>query len=274
MRIKRTLIISSIIMALIACVTIVSVSAAWFGDTLSITQEVSIQTSLPQGKIVIDTNSAINRLDNSLIPAKLNPGWALKAAQINSPYADTSTIDVLDTHLVGDDQPLSQIAQTVYVYFPIFGIGATAEEDGKLPAIVEITGAYIYKDSAQGINTETSVNYIDDLLITMEVVTNVQEEEVDDGNISYYVQTSDPVTSTPIADLKTTPNSVHWGYDKDSHKIGLLIDQGVNCYIKLGISFAKVDEDLPPELMNTLIKLNVIVPQSPTRSEVRAITKG
>lgn len=274
MRIKRTLIISSVIMALIACVTIVSVSAAWFGDTLSITQEVSIQTSLPQGKIVIDTNGAINRLDNSLIPAQLNPGWALKAAQINSPYADTSKIDVLDSNLVGPDQPLSRIAQTVYIYFPIFGVGATAEEDGKLPAIVEITGAYIYKDSAQGINTETSVNYLGDLLVSMEVVTNVQETLIDDGPTPYYVQTSDKVTSTSVDELKNTPNSVHWGYDKDTHKIGLLIDQGVNCYIKLGVSFAKVDEDLPPELMNTLIKLNVIVPQSPTRSDVRAITKG
>jgi len=266
MRIKRTLIVSSLILALVLVVTIVSVSAAWFGDTLNQSNTIDVQTELPQGQIVIDTSSAKNYTNDKLVPAIMNKGWMLTATTNN-----TQNLNVKDPSLVGDGKPFESIAQTVYIYFPIYGVGQTSGIDGKLPAIVEIEGAYIPKDSAASV-TSSSYNYIDELILGMEVVKDVQDEETTTAQgTKTHVITYTEVPSTPVADLRANDGKVHWGYSSTLHQIGLLIDQGVNCYIKLSVTFKKVDEEIPPELLDTLIKLSVNVPQSPSREDVLGI---
>lgn len=255
-------------MALVLVVTIVSVSAAWFGDTLSVTNDIMIKTELPEGQIVIDTSGAINKMDDKLVPAIVNKGYMLTGAGLQN-------LNVLDSSLVGANKPLESIAQTVYVYFPIFGIGVSSSQDMKLAAVVSLDGAYILKDSAHIIdnNYMSSVDYMDNLILKMEVVTDVHDEEVTDPSTGtkYMKTVSTPVASTPLASLTANDRKVFWGYSSELNEIGILMDQGVNCYIKLSVTFSKVDEELPPELLDTLIRINVGVPQKPTREEVIAI---
>lgn len=257
-------------MALVLVVTIVSVSAAWFGDTLSVTNDIAIKTELPEGQIVIDTTGAINKMDDKLVPAIVNKGYMLTGE-------GKQDLNVLDSNLVGANKPLQSTAQTVYVYFPIFGIGLSSAEDMKLAAVVKLSGAYILKDSAHIINNNylSSVNYMDNLILTMEVVQNVHDEEFTDAQTgTKYLRTvSEKVTSTPVGELEANDGKIFWGYSSQLNEIGILMDQGVNCYIKLSVTFSKVDEELPPELIDTLIKINVEVPQKPTRENVISIAE-
>ena len=113
---RRTLIISSVIMTLAFIVTLVSVSAAWFGDMKSASQVgFVIESDTLQDSASIDINSSKGMTGESIYPAVMQLGYLLKDGAV----APTGAV------LKGDNLPagVAQKARVASVYFPIEFVG-------------------------------------------------------------------------------------------------------------------------------------------------------
>lgn len=270
--------ITSCIMALVLVVTVVSVSAAWFGDTRSITNEIDVNSARPEGQIVIDT-SLVNSSGNSIVPAIMNKGRMLlyDDSELISEYfgelkdqtkakyfAEKSKDDsltyksYLENKYSGEDKPFLSVANTAVIYFPVFGIGQIV--GGKLPVQVEISGVYLMTEPLE------AKKYLDEFIIDMEVVEPVWEGESDEARIVGY---NDKPSSNGSSFGET-----YWGYSAKDYKLGIIMDHNTNCFIKLSISFAQVDEDLPPELLDNKIRIDISIPSGfPDKDKVLDVIK-
>ncbi len=113
---RRTLIISSVIMAMAFIVAVVSVSAAWFGDMKSASRAgFVIQSDTLQDSASIDINSSKGMSGESIYPAIAELGYLLNEGAV----APTGAVLKSDTLPAG----VAEKARVATVYFPIQFVG-------------------------------------------------------------------------------------------------------------------------------------------------------
>lgn len=274
MKSKRAIIISSAIMALALIVTIVGVSAAWFGDVKHAStqrSELYVWSDHPEGDATIDfSSSLVSAAASQLVPAKAVNNWLLGGHTV-------ATGEALKTANVS--QGIQEPATVAPVYFP-FRYDGTADssetlirsDDPENPEVIQRKddkkAIKIYIDTAylkaNGLVDE-SVNYIDEFFITFSVVQNVS---VGAGGV---VSSEVPVTS-----VNATPNQVntptalvfdsgildstaiYYISDEENKVIYMLVPPFCGLYhVKVQISYNYVDEELNPKTINKTISFGV-----------------
>ncbi len=246
MNTKRTLIVSTCIMVLILIVTVVGVSAAWFGDILNDTfgdNEIVISSEQPTGQTQIDASSAgMYKDSDTLTPAKTVDGYLLGGGD---PASITNVLDASNANL-------QSTASQVKIIFPFsyLGAGDSGEADGKKAIEVKLTGAYLYDASANPIK---SVNYMEDFTISFDIVKDVTITTTDGVN---EISGGTDVASTPIESLKKGDGNIYYE-DTQNYTSYMLVEPGVTYYCRITVHFNKVAEELNPALMDTNIQLAI-----------------
>ena len=247
MKTKRTLIISAAIMALALVVTIVSVSAAWFGDIKhqETSRQLYVSSQRPMGEASIDLSSAESLNDGTadLVPAKAVNGWLLGGG---TPLTGAT----LQTANVGNG--IQTAATVAPIFFP-FSYGGTADSgvsDGKKAIRIYIDTAYI----KVGNNADDSVNYLDDFYITFTVVKNVVKNP-DTGAITYSAVTSATAAKSgdtvAFTGLVSGDETIYFKNDVEGRILYLLVPPDVDTYsVKVEISYNYLDEELNHATVN------------------------
>lgn len=261
---KKTLVVSAIIMALTLVVTIVGVSAAWFGDTLKVSNDIVIQSNVPQTDATINIDSALNRTNTKLVPTIMKKNWLLTSTStknnqtwLTQHVLDDDFVDPLGDAGTNDELPFVSLGTTVYIYFQFTVPKDTSSSMSKDVVVISV-------DSA---NTPNSgVDVLSEFKLSMELCQNVVETETIDPQTSLpdYSYTYTPITSTTTisaTENPATPNACYWTFVEEENKFyGFVNALTENPYwIRFGISYGKVNEELNSNLMNTLVKFNVSI---------------
>lgn len=255
MKTKRTLIISSAIMALVLVVTIVSVSAAWFGDIKHAETELRVTSERPMGEATIDLSSAesLNNNNTQLVPAKAVNGDLLSG---KTPPTG-ATLQTVNTSL-----GIASAANIVPIYFP-FSYSGSADSgatDGKKAVKIYIDSAYLASElDNQGKPVEGATNYLDEFYITFDVVKDVVKTE---GNITYTTVASATATKSgenvTFSGLSANDDSIYFKNDIDGKALYLLVPPSVDYYsVKVQISYNFIDEELNPATINQRIMFGI-----------------
>lgn len=248
---KRTLILSCVVMALALVVTIVGISAAWFGDVRRVTTEENrliISSNRPKGQATIDVESASSDIvgGDKLMPAVATPGWLLSGG-------DPDTLDVLVQN-VGNG--VDRAATQVYVYFPFTYVGApdAAAKDGKKSVKLTLTSATLENPrrtdgdgNDDGSDIVGLTNYIDEFSSDLCVV-----KKVGDGASASYTE----YTADEIAAMHTSASGIVWEQQNDGRALHMLMAPGIDFYLRVKINFARVDEECDPSLIDTTLFFN------------------
>lgn len=257
---KRTLIISSIVMALAFIVTVVSVTAAWFSNVSSSKQDgfiIGSTTLKESATISIDTNVG-GSSDVSIWPAVVKKGYLAQGgvAPSGKDLKKTSTTNVFTT------------AKTAVVYFPINFVGAPdsnaegVEIDGRKSLQVKLNFA---STEANLIKTEQNGKLV--VTGTKKHVESAFNVELDMVSV---VQNGDAYTIKPI-DMKGVDPKQLSGTDKiycnqpslengePGYDLYLLVMPGETYYVRATIYFNQVDEEVDVELLYTSVFFNFVL---------------
>lgn len=257
---KRTLIISSIVMALAFIVTVVSVTAAWFSNVSSSKQDgfiIGSTTLKESATISIDTNVG-GSSDVSIWPAVVKKGYLAQGgvSPAGRDLLETSTANVLTT------------AKTAVVYFPINFVGAPDSNDEG----VEIDGRKSLQVNLNFASTEA--NLVKTEQGGKQVVTGTSKDVKGAFNVELdmvsVVKNGNKYDITPIDMKGVNPkqlsgtNNIY--YNQPSLKNGepgynlyLLVMPGETYYIRATIYFNKVDEEVNVELLYTSVFFNFVL---------------
>ena len=256
---KRTLIISSIVMALAFIVTVVSVTAAWFSNVSSSKQDgfiIGSTTLKESATISIDTNVG-GASDVSIWPAVVKKGYLAQGGVAPVGKAlKTSTAIV----------PIK--AKTAVVYFPINFVGAPdSNAEG-----VEIDGRKSLQVNLNFASTEA--NLIKTEQDGKQVVTGTNKDVKGAFNVELdmvsVVKNGDAYTITPIDMTGVDPKKLS-GTDKiycnqpslengePGHDLYLLVMPGETYYVRATIYFNQVDEEVDVELLYTSVFFNFVL---------------
>lgn len=268
MKTKRALIISSAIMALILVVTVVSVSAAWFGEIKHAeTRKLQITSERPSGEAEIDLTSAskYNEEIADLVPAVATNDYLLQ-------NHDPLTGKDLRTLHTG----IESAATVPKIYFPFLysGSGDSGRSDGKKTVKIWVENAYIKLGETTTVVDGKSttvpildvVNYIDEFYITFRVVTQVMDEydeinPIAATNVSATVSGNTLVfKNDDVTDITSLnhPDSIYFISVPDDKAIYMLVPPGSEAYsIELSISYNAVDEELNPATIGKTIVFGV-----------------
>lgn len=231
---KRTLIISSCIMALAFVVAVVSVSAAWFGDIKSARDDgFIISSDTLQDMASIDINSSLGMSGERIYPAVAINGYF---TGINPP-----TRSVLKNKIDG----ISKEAQVATVYFPIQFIGTPDdgyEIENRKSLELQLLSAHLSDDES-----ETPFDFIEEFNVDMCLVSAELDE---DGKFK------SEKAIVPTAEEYETLKGGNVFYDSYGYHLYMLLHPGVTYYVKVQIYFNKIDEECNPDLLNTVIKFN------------------
>lgn len=249
---KRTLIISSIVMALAFIVTVVSVTAAWFSNVSSSKQDgfiIGSTTLKESATISIDTNVG-GSSDVSIWPAVVKKGYLAQGGVAPAGKAlKTSTANVLTT------------AKTAVVYFPINFVGAPDSKVNDKGEIVEIDGRKSLQVNLNFASTEAN------LIKTEQDVKGAFNVELDMVSV---VKNGDAYTITPIDMTGIDPKKLS-GTDKiycnqpslengePGYDLYLLVMPGETYYVRATIYFNQVDEEVDVELLYTSVFFNFVL---------------
>lgn len=256
---KRTLIISSIVMALAFIVTVVSVTAAWFSNVSSSKQDgfiIGSTTLKESATISIDTNVG-GASDVSIWPAVVKKGYLAQGGVAPVGKAlKTSTANV----------PTK--AKTAVVYFPINFVGAPDVDAEK----VEIDGRKSLQVKLNFASTEA--NLIKTEQDGKQVVTGTNKDVKGAFNVELdmvsVVKNGDAYTITPIDMTGVDPTKLS-GTDKvycnqpslengePGHDLYLLVMPGETYYVRATIYFNQVDEEVDVELLYTSVFFNFVL---------------
>ncbi len=257
---KRTLIISSIVMALAFIVTVVSVTAAWFSNVSSSKRDgfiIGSTTLKESATIAIDTNVG-GSSDVSIWPAVVEKGYLAQGGVAPSGKAllETSTANVRTT------------AKTAVVYFPINFVGAPdsnaegVEIDGRKSLQVNLNFA---STEANLIKTEQDGKLV--VTGTNKDVKGAFNVELDMVSV---VKNGDAYTITPIDMTGVDPKKLS-GTDKiycnqpslengePGYDLYLLVMPGETYYVRATIYFNQVDEEVNVELLYTSVFFNFVL---------------
>ena len=257
---KRTLIISSIVMALAFIVTVVSVTAAWFSNVSSSKQDgfiIGSTTLKESATISIDTNVG-GSSDVSIWPAVVKKGYLAQGgvAPAGRDLLETSTANVLTT------------AKTAVVYFPINFVGAPDTNDEG----VEIDGRKSLQVNLNFASTEA--NLVKTEQGGKQVVTDTNKDVKGAFNVELdmvsVVKNGDAYTITPIDMTGVNPKELS-GTDKiycnqpsltngePGYDLYLLVMPGETYYVRATIYFNQVDEEVDVELLYTSVFFNFVL---------------
>lgn len=257
---KRTLIISSIVMALAFIVTVVSVTAAWFSNVSSSKQDgfiIGSTTLKESATISIDTNMG-GSSDVSIWPAVVKKGYLAQGgvAPAGRDLLETSTANVLTT------------AKTAVVYFPINSVGAPDTNDEG----VEIDGRKSLQVNLNFASTEA--NLVKTEQGGKQVVTDTNKDVKGAFNVELdmvsVVKNGDAYTITQIDMTGVNPKELS-GTDKiycnqpslkngePGYDLYLLVMPGETYYVRATIYFNQVDEEVNVELLYTSVFFNFVL---------------
>lgn len=256
---KRTLIISSIVMALAFIVTVVSVTAAWFSNVSSSKQDgfiIGSTTLKESATISIDTNVG-GSSDVSIWPAVVKKGYLAQGGVAPAGKALKTSTAIVPTK-----------AKTAVVYFPINFVGAPdsnaegVEIDGRKSLQVKLnfasTEANLVKTEQDGKLVVTGTN---------KDVKGAFNVELDMVSV---VKNGDAYTITPIDMTGVDPKKLS-GTDKiycnqpslengePGYDLYLLVMPGETYYVRATIYFNQVDEEVDVELLYTSVFFNFIL---------------
>ena len=255
---KRTLIISSIVMALAFIVTVVSVTAAWFSNVSSSKQDgfiIGSTTLKESATISIDTNVG-GSSDVSIWPAVVKKGYLAQGGVAPVGKALKTSTAIVPTK-----------AKTAVVYFPINFVGAPdSNAEG-----VEIDGRKSLQVKLNFASTEA--NLVKTEQDGKEVVTGTNKDVKGAFNVELdmvsVVKNGDAYTITPIDMTGVNPKELS-GTDKiycnqplengePGHDLYLLVMPGETYYVRATIYFNQVDEEVDVELLYTSVFFNFVL---------------
>ena len=256
---KRTLIISSIVMALAFIVTVVSVTAAWFSNVSSSKQDgfiIGSTTLKESATISIDTNVG-GASDVSIWPAVVKKGYLAQGGVAPVGKALKTSTAIVPTK-----------AKTAVVYFPINFVGAPdSNAEG-----VEIDGRKSLQVKLNFASTEA--NLVKTEQDGKEVVTGTNKDVKGAFNVELdmvsVVKNGDAYTITPIDMTGVNPKELS-GTDKvycnqpslengePGHNLYLLVMPGETYYVRATIYFNQVDEEVDVELLYTSVFFNFVL---------------
>lgn len=256
---KRTLIISSIVMALAFIVTVVSVTAAWFSNVSSSKQDgfiIGSTTLKESATISIDTNVG-GSSDVSIWPAVVKKGHLAQGNTAPSGKALKTSTAIVPTK-----------AKTAVVYFPINFVGAPdSNAEG-----VEIDGRKSLQVNLNFASTEA--NLIKTEQDGKQVVTGTNKDVKGAFNVELdmvsVVKNGDAYTITPIDMTGVDPKKLS-GTDKiycnqpsltngePGYDLYLLVMPGETYYVRATIYFNQVDEEVNVELLYTSVFFNFVL---------------
>lgn len=256
---KRTLIISSIVMALAFIVTVVSVTAAWFSNVSSSKQDgfiIGSTTLKESATISIDTNVG-GSSDVSIWPAVVKKGYLAQGGVAPAGKALKTSTAIVPTK-----------AKTAVVYFPINFVGAPdSNAEG-----VEIDGRKSLQVNLNFASTEA--NLIKTEQDGKQVVTGTNKDVKGAFNVELdmvsVVKNGDAYTITPIDMTGVDPkklsgtdkiycNQPSLGNGEPGYDLYLLVMPGETYYVRATIYFNQVDEEVDVELLYTSVFFNFVL---------------
>lgn len=256
---KRTLIISSIVMALAFIVTVVSVTAAWFSNVSSSKQDgfiIGSTTLKESATISIDTNMG-GSSDVSIWPAVVKKGYLAQGGVAPAGKALKTSTAIVPTK-----------AKTAVVYFPINFVGAPDVDDKR----EEIDGRKSLQVNLNFASTEA--NLIKTEQDGKQVVTGTNKDVKGAFNVELdmvsVVKNGNKYDITPI-DMKgvdpkrlSGTNNIYCNQPsrangEPGYDLYLLVMPGETYYVRATIYFNQVDEEVDLELLYTSVFFNFVL---------------
>lgn len=248
---KRTLIVSSVVMALILVVTAVSVTAAWFSNFAGSNEGgFTIDSALLQESVNITIDSSASDYGTALWPAVATPGYLEKGKV--APYGTdlkTTQTGVIDVK-----------AKCAVIYFPIRFEGSpdlneqNVAIDGRRSLYLEVQHAYLGTKPAENgngngtINEDTTKDYLSSFNVEMKLVRVTKT--VNGETVTTTVEDL-PSTQTP----QGTANDVYYNQPGNAngkltgYKLYMLLKPGVEYYVQTTIYFNQIDEECDEKLL-------------------------
>lgn len=248
---KRTLIVSSVVMALILVVTAVSVTAAWFSNFAnSKAGGFTIDSALLQESVNITIDSSASDYGTALWPAVATPGYLEKGKV--APYGTdlkTTQTGVIDVK-----------AKCAVIYFPIRFEGSpdlneqNVAIDGRRSLYLDVKHAYLGTKPAENgngngtINEDTTKDYLSSFNVEMKLVKVTKT--VNGETVTTTVEDL-PSTQTP----QGTANDVYYNQPGNAngkltgYKLYMLLKPGVEYYVQTTIYFNQIDEECDEKLL-------------------------
>lgn len=248
---KRTLIVSSVVMALILVVTAVSVTAAWFSNFAGSNEGgFTIDSALLQESVNITIDSSASDYGTALWPAVATPGYLEKGKV--APYGTdlkTTQTGVIDVK-----------AKCAVIYFPIHFEGSpdlneqNVAIDGRRSLYLEVQHAYLGTKPAENgngngtINEDTTKDYLSSFNVEMKLVKVTKT--VNGETVTTTVEDL-PSTETP----QGTANDVYYNQPGNAngkltgYKLYMLLKPGVEYYVQTTIYFNQIDEECDEKLL-------------------------
>lgn len=248
---KRTLIVSSVVMALILVVTAVSVTAAWFSNFAGSNEGgFTIDSALLQESVNITIDSSASDYGTALWPAVATPGYLEKGKV--APYGTdlkTTQTGVIDVK-----------AKCAVIYFPIRFEGSpdlneqNVAIDGRRSLYLEVQHAYLGTKPAENgngngtINEDTTKDYLSSFNVEMKLVKVTKT--VNGETVTTTVEDL-PSTETP----QGTANDVYYNQPGNAngkltgYKLYMLLKPGVEYYVQTTIYFNQIDEECDAKLL-------------------------
>lgn len=257
---KRTLIISSLVMALALIVTVVSVTAAWFSNVATSRQDgfvIDSATLKESATITIDSN--VGDSNNAIWPAVAKKGYLAQGGVAPTGKALKSTSNIVDIK-----------AKTAVIYFPINFIGAPDQHvvagqnvaiDGRKALQISLN----YVTTAKYAQTTTDTN--DNTVITGTTKDLRPAFNVEMDMVSVERQDGGGYTITPISMVGINPGNLSGTENvycnqpslkngEPGYNLYLLVMPGETYYIRATIYFNKVDEEVDADLLYTSVYFN------------------
>ena len=234
---KRTLIVSSVVMALILVVTVVSVTAAWFTNVADSTPTgFEISSDLLQESASISIDESVSGYGSSIWPAIANPGYLAKGNL--APYGTAlknAETDVIDKG-----------AQCAVLYFPIKSVGDpdSGATDGRKSLVLNVVYAHLgTKSEGNDGVTEGEENYLSAFNVEMELVriTETGSEPIHPVTPSESSTAKDVYYYQPFFDNATEL--------LPSYKLYMLVNPGDTYYVKATVYFNQIDEECDEKLI-------------------------
>lgn len=257
---KRTLIISSIVMALAFIVTVVSVTAAWFSNVSSSKQDgfiIGSTTLKESATISIDTNVG-GSSDVSIWPAVVKKGHLAQGNTAPTGKALKTSTAIVPTK-----------AKTAVVYFPINFVGAPDVDDKR----EEIDGRKSLQVNLNFASTEANLLGETDR-DGKKVVTGTKKDVKSAFNVELdmvsVVKNGNEYTIKTISMIGVDPAKLS-GTDKiycnqpsltngePGYDLYLLVMPGETYYVRATIYFNQVDEEVDLELLYTSVFFNFVL---------------
>lgn len=238
---KRTLIVSSVVMALILVVTVVSVTAAWFTNVADSTPTgFEISSDLLQESASISIDESVSGYGSSIWPAIANPGYLAKGNL--APYGTAlknAETDVIDKG-----------AQCAVLYFPIKFVGDpdSGATDGRKSLVLNVVYAHLgTKSEGNDDVTEGEENYLSAFNVEMELV---RITETDGKTVSETITPVEPNDNSTAKDVYYyQPFFDNATELLPSYKLYMLVNPGDTYYVKATVYFNQIDEECDEKLI-------------------------